>query len=59
LWLLGLALGAAGVHLPELGYGPLLRTSLLALLGLVILGSVPALLAGSLRMRCRRTGTAG
>jgi hypothetical protein len=51
LWLIGLALGVAGVHLPELGYGPLLRTSLLALLGLVILGSVPALLAGSLRMR--------
>jgi hypothetical protein len=51
LWLAGLALGAAGVHVPELGYGPLLRTSLLALLGLVILGSVPTLLAGSLRMR--------
>jgi magnesium-transporting ATPase (P-type) len=51
LWLLGLALGIAGVHLPELGYGPMLLTSLLALLGLVILGSMPALLAGSLRMR--------
>jgi hypothetical protein len=51
LWLAGLALGVAGVQLPELGYGPLLPSSLLALLGLVILGSVPALLAGSLRMR--------
>ena len=51
LWLLGLALGVAGVHVPELGYGPILRTSLLALLGLVALGSVPSLLAGSLRMR--------
>ena len=51
LWLLGLALGAAGAHVPELGYGPMLLTSLLALLGLVVLGSVPTLLAGSLRLR--------
>lgn len=51
LWLLGLALDVAGVHVPELGYGPMLRTGLLALLGLVVLGSVPALLAGSLHMR--------
>jgi len=51
LWFLGLALGVAGIHAPELGYGPLLRTSLLALLGLVVLGSAPSLLAGSLRTR--------
>ena len=51
LWLVGLALGVAGVHVPELGYGPMLRTGLLALLGLVVLGSVPTLLAGSLRLR--------
>jgi hypothetical protein len=51
LWLAGLIAGVFGARLPELGYGPMLRTSLLALVGLVILGSVPALLAGSLRMR--------
>jgi len=51
LWILGLVLSVAGIHLPELGYGPLLRTGLLALLGLVVLGSMPSLLAGGRRMR--------